>query len=147
MRCLVIRLCTDYKKFMAEYEMHGHMSKLEHSLVPKPNFYIPHHCVLKPSSETTKLRVVFDGSCKTSSQESLNDIRFVGPSIQNDLLITLLRFICPRYGLTADAVKMYCQVHPDDRHLQLMFWRNDKSKPVCTYTLNTVTYGMLYRLT
>ena len=136
-------LYTDYKKFMEEYEMLGHMSKLEDSMVPKSNFYIPHHCVLKPSSETTKLRVVFDGSCKSSSQVSLNDIMFVGPTIQNDLLITLLRFRCHRYGLTADAVKMYRQVmvHPDDRHLQLIFWRDDKSKPVCTYTLNTVTYG------
>lgn len=54
----------------------------------------------------------------------------VGPTIQNDLLITLLRFRCHLYGMTADVVKMYRQVmeHQDDRHLQLILWRDDQSK-------------------
>lgn len=136
-------LRTQYNLFMKEYEELGHMSRVDDKTIPHPNFYIPHHCVLKPDSVSTKLRVVFDGSCKSSSQVSLNDIMMVGPTIQNDLLITLLRFRCHRYGLTADVVKMYRQVlvHQDDRHLQLIFWRDDNSKPVETYSLNTVTYG------
>ena len=28
-------------------------------------YYLPHHCVFKEDSTTTKLRVVFDGSAKT----------------------------------------------------------------------------------
>ena len=37
--------------------------------------------VFKGSSLTTKLRVVFDGSAKTTNNLSLNDTRMVGPTI------------------------------------------------------------------
>ncbi|CAK1597961.1 unnamed protein product [Parnassius mnemosyne] len=32
-------------------------------------------------------------------------------------------------------------VHPDDRHLQQIVWRNSPSEPIQTFQLNTVTYG------
>ncbi|XP_073811778.1 uncharacterized protein [Musca autumnalis] len=136
-------LKKDYSLFLREYEELGHMSPIDDTDVSVPNYYIPHHCVLRPNSVSTKLRVVFDASCRTSSQMSLNDIMMVGPTIQNNLLITLLRFRCHRYGLTADIIKMYRQVmvHPEDRQLQLILWRGDSTHPVKTYALNTVTYG------
>lgn len=45
--------------------------------------------------------------------------------------------------MTADIVKMYRQIliHPDERNLQLILWRDDPSKPIGTYALHTVTYG------
>ena len=36
-------------------------------------FYLPHHGVLHTDKETTKLRIVFDGSAKDQNQCSLND--------------------------------------------------------------------------
>ncbi|CAK9822951.1 hypothetical protein ANTRET_LOCUS1381 [Anthophora retusa] len=38
---------------------------------------------------------------------------------------------------------MYRQtwIHPDDRQYQKILWRDDPTKPIKTYTLNTVTYG------
>ncbi|GFU42236.1 integrase catalytic domain-containing protein [Trichonephila clavipes] len=36
--------------------------------------FLPHHAVIKPSSPTTKLRVVFDASCKTTNGTSLNSL-------------------------------------------------------------------------
>ncbi|XP_058982310.1 uncharacterized protein LOC131804053 [Musca domestica] len=136
-------LKEDYSKFLKEYEELGHMSQVDDTNISVPNYYIPHHCVLRPSSVSTKLHVVFDASCRTSSQTSLNEIMMVGPTIQNNLLITLLRFRCHRYGMTADIVKMYRQVlvHPEDRQLQLILWRDDSTKPIKTFALNTVTYG------
>ncbi|XP_037931114.1 uncharacterized protein LOC119665925 [Teleopsis dalmanni] len=138
-----IQLKEEYSKFMKEYEELGHMSLIHSPNLSIPHYYIPHHCVLKSSSESTKLRVVFDASFKTASQVSLNDILAVGPTIQNELLINLLRFPCHKYGLMADITKMYRQimVHHQDRNYQLIFWRNDKSLPVSTYMLNIVTYG------
>lgn len=70
-----------YKVFLEEYERLGHMT-----LIPKSeiecerqnlNYYLPHHPVFKDSS-TTKLRVVFDASAKTSTGVSLNDTLSVG---------------------------------------------------------------------
>ena len=43
---------------------------------------MPHHCVLKDASTTTKLRVVFDASAKTTTGLSLNDCLMVGPKLQ-----------------------------------------------------------------
>lgn len=38
-------------------------------------FYLPHHAVIKESSETTKMRVVFDGSCKPNDGLSINELQ------------------------------------------------------------------------
>ncbi|XP_043071692.1 uncharacterized protein LOC122322695 [Drosophila grimshawi] len=109
----------------------------------EPHYYIPHHCVLKPSSESTKLRVVFDASCRTSNQTSLNDHLLVGPTLQDDLYLLLLRFRLHRYAITADVTKMYRQVNVDlnDRKYQYILWRALPDEPLRTYQLNTVTYG------
>jgi len=50
-----------------------------------PKFYMPHHAVLKETSSTTKLRVVFNGSENSSNGVSLNDILMIGPKVQDDL--------------------------------------------------------------
>lgn len=135
------QLSKMYKDFMAEYESLGHMSKcknVEHSA-----HYIPHHGVLRDSSVTTKLRVVFNASSATTTGTSFNSIQMTGPVVQDDLLSILLRFRQHKYIIAADVEKMYRQmvVHPNDRHLQQIVWRDDPSIQLQTYQLNTVTYG------
>ncbi|XP_053969571.1 uncharacterized protein LOC128871659 [Anastrepha ludens] len=100
-----------YIAFMEEYESLGHMSVVAHPNLKEPHYYMPHHCVLKPSSTSTKLRVVFDASCRTSTQTSLNDHLLVGPTIQQDLYMLLLRFRLYRFAITADITKMYRAPH------------------------------------
>lgn len=136
-------LRTKYINFMREYEYLGHMTKINEEDVLFPNYFIPHHCVLKPDSSTTKLRVVFDASCKTSSGLSLNDIQLNGPTVQSELFSILLRFRIPKFVFTTDIQKMYRQInmHSEDRRYQLILWREHSSEPLNCYQLNTVTYG------
>ena len=71
------------------------------------------HAVRKESSTTTKLRVVFDGSAKTSTGVSLNDIMLVGQTVHSSLINVLLRFRLYKIALVADVSKMYRAVHLD----------------------------------
>ncbi|XP_046748847.1 uncharacterized protein LOC124412775 [Diprion similis] len=139
------QLKAQYHDFMNEYITLGHMSEIQSSNKDNEShrYYIPHHAVLKESSLTTKLRVVFDASCKTSSGKSLNDILRVGPTIQQELFAIVTRFRQHQHVVTADITKMYRQVNVRDDHrdLQRILWRSNVEEPVKEYRLNTVTYG------
>ncbi|XP_053968194.1 uncharacterized protein LOC128869650 [Anastrepha ludens] len=132
-----------YLDFMQEYLELGHMSPPNNRPSSEPHYFIPHQCVLRPQSTTTKLRVVFDASSRTSTQVALNETLMVGPIVQEELFSTLLRFRLHKYAMTADITKMYRQilVHEDDRNFQLIVWRQDPSEHLQIFRLNTVTYG------
>lgn len=56
------------------------------------------------ASLTTKLRVVFDGSAKTRSGISLNDVQAIGPKVQEDSFDILVRFREYEIVITTDIV-------------------------------------------
>ena len=130
-----------YSEFIHEYIKLGHMEPLCSDVSPR--FLLPHHGVIKESSSTTRLRVVFDGSCKSTSGVSLNDIQRVGPIVQDDLLSILLRFRKYAFVVSADIAKMYrcVYIQPSQRNTQCILWRDSSQLPLDTYQLNTVTYG------
>ncbi|XP_039292596.1 uncharacterized protein LOC120353348 [Nilaparvata lugens] len=61
-------LKPQYVEFMQEYEDLGHMHPVPPPAPEEQVYYIPHHTVFKPDSTTTKTRVVFDASAKTSAR-------------------------------------------------------------------------------
>ncbi|XP_062541326.1 uncharacterized protein LOC134209354 [Armigeres subalbatus] len=131
-----------YYCFMDEYLQLGHMKKFVDPVDDdQPHCYIPHHAVFKESSTSTKVRVVFDASCKTSSGYSLNDTLLVGPVVQEDLLSIVLCFRC--VAIVTDVEKMYWQMlhSPEDRKFLRIRFRINSNDPISTYELQTVTYG------
>ncbi|XP_053968361.1 uncharacterized protein LOC128869783 [Anastrepha ludens] len=135
-------LCQRYNEFMQELIDMKHME-----LAPPPTdqtFYMPHHPVIKESSVTTKLRVVFNASAKTTTGNSLNDALFVGPQLQPDLYSILTRFRTHRYAVTADIAKMYRQICMSTKNLDLqrIVWRRDPTLPIRDYRMLRVTYGV-----
>ncbi|XP_033225071.1 uncharacterized protein LOC117178004 [Belonocnema kinseyi] len=139
--CYIVKLPFNENK--EEYETLNHMSFIKNSNSAELGFYLPHHAVVKSNSLTTKIRVVFDGSAKTSSGISLNNSLMVGPTIQDDLFSLLTRFRIDKYALTADIEKMCRQVlvHTDDAVYQKILFRENQNAPIKIYSLNTVTYG------
>ena len=132
---------------MQEYLRLGHMQLIPDSEVAvdcTKSCYLPHHGVIKEESLTTKLRVVFDGSCVTTSGASLNDLLMNAPNINADLFEALLRFRSYPIVFTADVEKMYRQVlvHPSDTDYQRIVWRDSPDKPIQHFRLLTVTYGL-----
>lgn len=133
-----------YTDFIREYEALGHMNEVEASEnEEKTVIYLPHHVVIKLTSTMTKVCVVFDASCETSSGKSLNDILAVGPIFQNMLFNILLRFRQHTYIVTGDINKIYRQIllHEGQRDLQRILWRKNFGE-IQAFRLNTITYGL-----
>lgn len=133
-----------YSMFMREYIELNHMSKVTDRIETIKPIYLPHHGVWRESSTTTKLRVVFDGSAKTASGRSLNDVLMTGANLQDNIINIILRFRLHAIAITADLKKMYRQILVDDkdRDYQRILWRFSATEPVEMFRLNTVTYGL-----
>lgn len=120
-----------YKEFMIEYEQLQHIKEIPSDPTTQFQYYMPHYGVLKESSSTTKLRVVFDASAKSNNNTSLNNSLLVGPLIQSSLVDIILRFCKYKFVLTGDIEKMY----------QKIVWRSDDQQKIGHYQLKTLTYG------
>ena len=91
----------------------------------KPHHYIPHHCIIKPGSNTTKIRIVYDASAKTkSNNKSLNDCLERGPLLLPDLCGMLVRFRMEPIAITSDVEKAFLQVglNMTDRDVTRFLW-------------------------
>ena len=108
----------DYQKALWEYIRMDHAE-----VIPKQDveasidqtFYLPSHGVVKANSTTTKLRVVFDGSAKTSTKVSLNDTLLPTPNLYPLLTDVLLEFRTHHIAVTGDIHKMFREIVLDKR--------------------------------
>ncbi|XP_036322035.1 uncharacterized protein LOC118736033 [Rhagoletis pomonella] len=83
---------AEYDKAITENLEIAHMKKVEYNPADKMTpYYLPHHAVIKPDRITTKLRVVFNASNPTSNRKSLNDVLRIGPTLQKDLIILIVK--------------------------------------------------------
>ncbi|GFT73221.1 DUF1758 domain-containing protein [Trichonephila clavipes] len=75
-----------YKNFMIKYETLGQLIPEENNVKSMDSkiYFLPHHAVMKSDSVSTKLRVVFDSTCKPSNGNSLNSILGTGLDLQRD---------------------------------------------------------------
>ena len=142
-----VRLADDelnslYKDYMREYESSGDMNEVEKA--QDQGFFLPHHGVKKSSSTTTKVRPVFNASCKSETKTTLNDFLCVGPTVQPESIEILLRFREMSYVVKADIEKMYRQVFIEEaqRKFQKILWRESPTEPLRHIQLNTVTFGL-----
>ncbi|GFW55249.1 DUF1758 domain-containing protein [Trichonephila clavipes] len=134
-----------YKNFMIEYESLGHMIPVENNVKSMDSkiYFLPHHAVMKGDGVSTKLRVVFDDTCKPSNGNSLNSILGIGKMLQPDLFTILVKFSLNEITFSADFQQMYRQILIDqeDQNFQRIVWRESKDSPIREYKLCTVTYG------
>ncbi|XP_073961934.1 uncharacterized protein [Choristoneura fumiferana] len=104
---------------------------------------LPHHPVVKMDRETTKVRVVFDASCKGKNGISLNDDLMIGPKLQPDLRHLVMKWRMYPICLVSDIVKMYRQVKvtEEDADFQRILWRENSNEVLKEYKLLRVTFG------
>ena len=96
-------------------------------------FYLPHKPVIRAGAESTKLRVVYDGSAKENPQSpSLNDCLYAGPSIQNKLWNVLTRMRFHPVALSGDLRQAFLQIRirKEERDSLRFHWRpTEHSQP------------------
>lgn len=136
-------LKMEYSRVMNEYLQLGHMKEVTHLGPEHKKYFIPHHAVVKTTSLTTKLRVVFDASAKTSTGVSLNECMYVGGQQQQDLMTLLIRWRKHKIVFKADVEKMYRQVKldSDDQKYHTILWRTEPNMPIKEFQLTTATFG------
>ncbi|GBN83272.1 hypothetical protein AVEN_96289-1 [Araneus ventricosus] len=132
-----------YSDFLNEYRSLHHMEEVKEDTDLDAGYYLPHHGILRPDNKTTKLRVVFNASSKTSSGYSLNDLLYEGGVLQEDIFLILIRFRKRIYAFTADIKQMFkmIKLNESQTRLQKILWKNRKSSLTKVYELRTVTYG------
>ncbi|GFU98494.1 uncharacterized protein TNCV_3653251 [Trichonephila clavipes] len=123
---------------MEEYQNLGHMIPLA-SNVKSPLYFLSHHGGINDNSFTTKLRLMFDGSFKSTNGNSLNNILLTGKKLQSDIFLTLLKFRFLPIAFSADIAKMYRQIliSQDDVCFQQIFWRKSPEEQLGIFKLNT----------
>lgn len=104
-------------------------------------YFMPHHAVVKESSTTTKMRLVFDASCKSANGASLNDRLLTGPTLQSDLFTIILRWRKFPIAFLTDITKMYLQfqMHPEDAKFQRILW--SVNGEIKQFVSDTITFG------
>ena len=154
------KLLQEYDHIIKEQEKQGIVEKipsnLEESKIANTEgiHYSPHHAVIRKDRETTKVRIVYDGSAKqqneTSLQEnsvSLNDCLEVGPNYIPHIFDMLSKFRNKPIGLTADIEKAYLMVSikPEHRDMLRFLWfdKVDSEIPkLREFRFNRLVFGL-----
>jgi len=111
-------------------------------------YFIPHHGIVRTDKQTTKLRVVFDGSAKDKKESfSLNDCLEKGPNLTPHIFDILLRFRSHLVGLVADIEKAFHQIviEENDRDYLRFLWFDDihKARPeIVEYRFARLVFGL-----
>ena len=108
-----------------------------------PVHYIAHHMVLRPDSESTPVRIVFNSSSSFHGHK-LNDYWMKGPDLLNNLFGVILRFREKETAIVGDISKMYHRVLiPErDQHVHRYLWRGmDASREPDVYAKTVLTFG------
>lgn len=154
LRSLEVRFNRDptffnkYQEFIRDYVESGHMSPISNKVLmalrSEPHFFIPHHGVIKKGDPSEAIRVVFNGSAKLKSSNSLNDCLLSGPKLQSDLVKLVMQFRLHQFIIATDIKQMFRQimVSPQHRKFQMIVWRESPQSQFRAFQLNTVTYGL-----
>ena len=89
---------------------------------------MPYRAVIRESTESTKLRVVYDASVKSESGFSLNDCLEKGPLLQNKLWDILMKTGFRPLVICEDIKKAFLQIRIRENERDcLSFHRSEKS--------------------
>ena len=122
------QLFKQYSDIIEQQEKLGILEKIESDRSTENKHYIPHHAVVKPDKETTKVRIVFDGSAKANkAYPSLNKCLFRGPILLEGLAGLLMRFRLHPIAIISQIEKAFLQIgiRENNRDKVRFLWLKD----------------------
>ncbi|XP_028403430.1 uncharacterized protein LOC114526129 [Dendronephthya gigantea] len=146
-RLLSKGIVNDYDNIFKEYEQQGIIERIPSDDVAGKVgqvHYLPHRPVIRDDKETTKIRAVFDASCKTNSGPSLNECLYAGPNLITKIFDILLRFRLNRIGILADIRQAFLNVaiSPEHRTFLRFLWYDIDSDEQIIYQFSRVVFGL-----
>ena len=138
----------EYDKIISEQIQEGIVSKVTGMEDAQKISYLPHSAVIRQEAETTKVRIVYDASCKDKvTKTSLNDCLHVGPPLTPHIVNILLRFRMWKVALVGDIAKAFLmiEVDPVDRDVLRFLWVKDinaEASEVIVLRFNRVVFGV-----
>ncbi|XP_054713646.1 uncharacterized protein LOC129223104 [Uloborus diversus] len=126
-----LRKYEEYDNIFKQWLEEGVVEAVPNNELHFKGHYLPHHPVFKPSSVTTKIRPVFDASCKVNRSPSLNDCLVKGPNLIEEIPSILLGFREKSIGVTSDIRRAFLQIElrKEDRDfLRFLWWEKGKLK-------------------
>ena len=151
----LIRRLKQNSPFLAEYNsvIRDQLSRWIIEVVDDPSLdehdrvhYLPHHGVVRHDKTTSKLRIVYDASAKTTGP-SLNDCLYTRPSFGQSIFDILLRFRFHRVALAGDIEKAFLMisVQEKDRDSLRFLWThkvNGEVPEVIVLRFTRVVFGV-----
>ena len=138
---------TKYNEIISQQAKEGIIAKVSELEPASKVHYLPHRAVVREDAETTKVRVVYDASCKSGkSGVSLNDCLHVGPALTPLIFDVLLRFKINPVAVVSDIEKAFLniEINPEDRDCLRFLWLKDiksKDPEIVVYRFNRVVFG------
>ena len=97
-----------YNEIINEQAESGVIEQVKELEPAEKTFYLPHMAVVRAEAKTTKIRIVYDASCKDrKTRTSLNDCLYVGPPPMPLIFNILLRFRENKVVLVGDIEKAF----------------------------------------
>ena len=137
-----------YESIIHDQLKDGTIEEVPRDLQVSKVSYLPHQPVIRQNAETTKVRIVYDASCKDrSTKTSLNDCLHVGPPLTPLMFDILIRFREQPVVLVGDIEKAFLniKVHAEDRDCLHFLWVRDihaKDPDIVVYRFTWVVFGV-----
>ena len=138
----------EYDKIIREQENMGIVERVSALEKVDSCHYLAHQAVIRENVETTKVRIVFDASCKASkSSTCLNDCLHVGPPMTPLIFKLLLRFRECNIALVGDIEKAFLniEIDPSDRDYLRFLWVDsitEDQPTIAIFRFNRVVFGV-----
>ncbi|XP_035215539.1 uncharacterized protein LOC118189100 [Stegodyphus dumicola] len=108
-------------------------------------YYMPHRAVISPDKGTSRVRIVFDASCKEEITISLNDLLQVGPNLNPNILDVILKFREHDIAFSADIEKAFLVIsiaEEDRKYLTYLWFQNDNSESFKIMNMTRLLFGI-----